>query len=302
MNAVTPLLSILTVGISGSARLHEKLGASEASWAIDRSMKRVVRTIEAFGGVQLKANDDEAMASFDSVDASLQAAVEMQQRVADLPPVSGVKIAIRVGISCGNVNNDSQTVDDEVIKEAAMLAGLAKPGQILGSRKISRLISPALMPRLSDYQLPLAAVSGAEEMVLEVSVNEPVPCSDLPEQKTLDSDPSEASPRKGCLRLLYCGEMVLLNDSKTSIRLGRDSTCDIAIRDRRASRLHATIERRGNIIVLIDRSANGTYVTIDSATEQFVRHNECVLHGRGFISLAASSEEADADLVEFELT
>ena len=299
MNVKSPFLSILTVGISGSARLREKLGVDEASWAIDRSMKRVMRAIEGFGGLQLKtSSSDEVMATFDTVDASLQAAVEMQQRVVALPPVSGVKIAIRIGISCGQVDGESQAISSEAVKEAAMLTGQAKPGQILASKKITELVSPALMPRVSDYKLPQATESGEQEIVLEISS---IGIISRPDVSEASNPESSDILRKGCLRLLYYGETVLLNDSKTNIRMGRASRCDIIIRDRRASRHHATIERQGDLIVLIDRSANGTYVAIDGVVEQFVRHEECILHGRGMISFAASSTEADADIVEFEL-
>ena len=298
MNDKSPFQSVLTVGISGSARLREKLGVDEASWAIDRSMKRVMRAIEGFGGLQLKTNGDEVMATFDTVDASLQAAVEMQQRVVALPPVSGVKIAIRIGISCGQVDGESQAISSEAVKEAAMLTGQAKPGQILASKRITEWVSPALMPRVSDYKLPQAAESGTQEIVLEISS---IGIVSRPDVSEVSNPESSDIPRKGCLRLLYYGETVLLNDSKTNIRMGRASRCDIIIRDRRASRHHATIERQGDLIVLIDRSANGTYVAIDGVVEQFVRHDECILHDRGVISFAASSTEADADIVEFEL-
>ena len=299
MNVKSPFLSILTVGISGSARLREKLGVDEASWAIDRSMKRVMRAIEGFGGLQLKtSSSDEVMATFDTVDASLQAAVEMQQRVVALPPVSGVKIAIRIGISCGQVDGESQAISSEAVKEAAMLTGQAKPGQILASKKITELVSTALMPRVSDYKLPQTTESETQEIVLEISS---IGIVSRPDVSEASNPESSDIPRKGCLRLLYYGETVLLNDSKTNIRMGRASRCDIIIRDRRASRHHATIERQGDLIVLIDRSANGTYVAIDGVVEQFVRHEECILHGRGMISFAASSTEADADIVEFEL-
>ncbi len=302
MNVATPLLSVLAAGISGSARLREKLGNGEAAWAIDRCMKRIGRAIEAFEGSIVKTDADEIIATFDTVDASLQAAIEMQQRVADLPPVSGVKTAIRVGISCGQINGASRTIGDEVIKEAALLAGLAKPGQTLASKKINGLISATLISRVSDYRSTLVSNSGSQESVMEVSIHEnasPRPGS-LGRETIHDLESSDFS-RKGCLRLTYFGETVLLNDSKTTIRMGRDSRCDIAIRDRRASRHHATIERRGDFITLIDQSANGTYVAIDGMTEQFLRHTECVLHGRGVISFGTSSADTDADLVEFEL-
>ena len=300
MNA-TPLLSVLAAGISGSARLREKLGSEEAAWAIERCMKRIGRAIEVFEGKIVKTDNDEVIATFNTIDASLQAAIEMQQRVLDLPPVSGVKTAIRVGISCGQTNSGAQAIGSEVIREAAMLAGLAKPGQILASKKINGLISTTLASRVSDYKSTLATALGTQESVLEVSSQEQEIVPYRPGLLNGEMRDQNPSSRKGCLKLTYYGETVLLNDSKTTIRMGRDSRSDIAIHDRRASRHHATIERRGDFIVLIDQSANGTYVAIDGMIEQFLRRSECILHGRGVISFGTSSADTDADLVEFEL-
>ena len=291
------LVCVLTAGVSGSARLHEKLGNGEALRAVDRCVKRIERSVNAFGGRIASIGGDEVMATFDSVDAALQSAIEMQQRVADLPPVSGVKIAIRVGISSEYASPD-EGLSKEVAKEAAILAGLAKPAQILASAKISKLIPSALADHVINLGSALATETGANEPVLEIVVPE--------NHATHHIVAAEQGSRKpenpGCLALRYAGETILLNDSNPIIRMGRDTGCDIVIHDRRASRLHATIERRSNAIVLIDKSTNGTYVASGDRPEQFVRRREHILQGSGQIAFASSSTNPDADVAEFELS
>src|SRR5512146_2387517 len=103
MNEAPLNVSVLFADVSGSARLHEKLGSAEALRAVDRCMKRMERTVDGFNGRIVKIVGDELMATFDHADEALQAAIEMQLRVADLPPVSGVKLEIRVGFSHGEV-------------------------------------------------------------------------------------------------------------------------------------------------------------------------------------------------------
>ena len=88
MDDASPQLAVLFADVSGSARLHEKLGDAEAARAVDRCMKRMERAIEGFGGRIIRLIGDEIMVSFNSVDEAFQAAVDMQHRVADLPPVS----------------------------------------------------------------------------------------------------------------------------------------------------------------------------------------------------------------------
>ncbi len=301
MNVVTPLLSVLTAGISGSARLHEKLGNTEALRAVDRCIKRIERSVEAFGGRVVSASSEEVMAVFDTVDAAIHSAIEMQQRVADLPPVSGVKTAIRVGISCGEMDISGKSIDEQAAREAALLAGMAKPAQILASHKIRESISPSFAPQLNDLGPALGTTSGGQNTVLEiVNPHTPTAPSEATGEKGAQKPDAEPSGT-GCLRLRYRGDTVLLNEGKAVILMGRDSACDLVIHDRRASRHHATIERRGTQVVLIDKSTNGTYVMSDGLPEIFVKRSECILRGKGQILFAASSTDPDADCAEFEL-
>jgi adenylate cyclase len=78
------------------------------------------------------------------------------------------------------------------------------------------------------------------------------------------------------------------------------TTCEITVHNRRASRNHARIERRGSHFVLTDLSTNGTFVTVNGEQELFLRHEQFILRGRGVISFAASAGSPTADIAEFE--
>lgn len=302
MIIATPLLSILTAVISGSARLHEKLGNAEAVRAVDRCAKRIERSVSAFGGRIAQTGEGEVMAVFESVEAALHAAIEMQQRVTDLPPISGVQMAIRVGISQGELAQAGEAFPENTAKEAALLAGAARPGQILASARMRAAIPTTLSHLINERQSAAMAEFGINEPILEITIPE----SEQPTPYAIESEPPKpASPLTpgtpgGCLRLRYDGDVVLLNERKTTIRMGRDTTCDLIIRDRRASRNHATIERRGSQVFLIDKSTNGTYVVMEGMPEHFLKHSECVLRGKGVIAFASSSTTPDADCAEFE--
>ena len=101
-----------------------------------------------------------------------------------------------------------------------------------------------------------------------------------------------------CIR--YAGEVIVLDDKKTSMNMGRDAECDVTVRDRRASRHHAKIERRGEKFVLSDQSTNGTFVTVANELELFLRREEIVLRGSGIICFSASASSPEADCAEFE--
>jgi adenylate cyclase len=80
--------------------------------------------------------------------------------------------------------------------------------------------------------------------------------------------------------------------------LGRDATTDLVVPDRMASRTHCVIERRQDKFVLVDRSANGTYLSIDGDREMCLRREEMLLRNHGFIALGQSKATA-TELVEF---
>ena len=101
--------------------------------------------------------------------------------------------------------------------------------------------------------------------------------------------------------LRYAGAVIKIDDKKRAILMGRDPESDVVIRDRRGSRNHAQIERRGDQIMLIDKSTNGTFLTLAGKPELYLHHDECVLQGKGLICFAASSTSPDADCAEFEL-
>ena len=239
------------------------------------------------------------MAVFDSVEASIHAAIEMQQRVNDLPPVSGVQMAIRVGISQGEQTHPGQALPEEAAREAALLAGAARSGQILVSAGMRASIPATLSPLINEVGSAAIAEFGISEPVLEITIPEAEPLT----ANAIESEqlkPIAPGSPGGCLRLRYDGDVVLLNERKTTIRMGRDTTSDLVIRDRRASRNHAMIERRGSQVFLIDKSTNGTYVVIEGMPEHFLKHSECTLRGKGLISFASSSTTPDADCAEFE--
>jgi adenylate cyclase len=57
------------------------------------------------------------------------------------------------------------------------------------------------------------------------------------------------------------------------------------------------IQQRHGHFVVVDRSTNGTYVTVEGDRELLLQHDELTLRRRGWISFGAPRAEAEA--VEF---
>ena len=287
-----PSLSVLCADVSGSARLHEKLGDAEALRAVDRCVKRMERAIDGFGGRVLKSVGGEVMAAFDSVDEACQAAVDMQQRVADIPPVSGVKLAIRVGFSYGPLNEQGDSLEGESVNAAVYLVGLALPGQVLTNLAAHEGLSSVLREATRNVTATLTNGRPLGMEVFEVVSSETA----TPAEKLVDTSEQSCAP----ISLRYRDKVIVLDESNPLVRLGRGAECDVLVHDRRASRHHAQIERRGDRVFLVDNSTNGTFVTLNGKPELFLRGEECVLYGKGTICFAASASSKGADCAEFE--
>jgi hypothetical protein len=107
------------------------------------------------------------------------------------------------------------------------------------------------------------------------------------------------SPSGIRLRLRQGEREIVFGPEQRQLTLGRDATCDIIVVDRKASRQHATIERRRDKYVIIDQSSNGTYLTIQGQPENRLRREEAVLHGRGSISFGHPHTLNQAEVVTF---
>ena len=300
--------SVLSADVTGGAKLHEKLGHAEAQRAVDRCLKRMERSVDAYRGRIIKAVGNELMAFFDFPDEALQAAIDMQQKVANLPPVSGLKLEIRVGFSHGPTSFEEGELVGDAVGLAAYLAGLARPGQVLTCSKSRETLSAEFLP--STHSLGPFDGTGRYALTSVFSVDIPGMPPPLPvvpphieETKQPTPPAAKKSQPKVCNRLMlrYAGTAIVMDPRKPLFNLGRDAECEVVIAGRKVSRKHARIEWRKDAFFLIDQSTNGTFVALGGESETALHRQECVLYGKGVIGLAGSVDQPDSDRVEFEL-
>ena len=295
MAGVERNLAVLFADVSGSTKLYEHLGDSEAKRAVDRVIKRMQIAIQGLKGRLVKTIGDEVMATFESAESAFMAAVEMQQRISDLPAVSGVKLTVRIGFHYGSCIEQDNDVFGDTVNTAARIVGLANSEQTLTSKDtIDQL--PTLL-RESTRDLEQLSVKGKADGVHVFEVlwrsNEELTMKAESINKML----SRHAP-KLCLR--YRGKALLLDEKCSLLTLGRDLNSDMVIEDRKASRHHARIERRGDKYMLIDLSTNGTYLSPKGEKETLLRREEVLLQGTGTICFGSSVNEAQADFAEYE--
>lgn len=285
-------LNVMFADVSGSAALFERMGDTEAMHAVDRCLKRMGRSIDGYKGKTVQIVGDEMLAIFETPEEACQAAIDMQLRVADLPPVSGLKLTIRIGLHTGVVLDDGRKLSGDVISNAARIAGMARRHQILASK--------SLVDALPEHSVisakPVAEAGSITENGAVLSLFE-VFWPTLG-QHSLVSPESVMPTERLCVR--YHGKAFLLDTKTTDLTLGRDLSSKLVIADRKASRHHARIEKRGSQYYFVDTSTNGSFVTQGDAQEVMVRRHEMLLSGAGRICFGGSRNDPAVDSAEFE--
>jgi adenylate cyclase len=282
---------VLFADVSGSTKLYESVGDSAAHAAIDLCVKLFRALTEQHGGRVVKTIGDEVMAIFPDAAPAGKAAVDIQLGVNDMAPIEKVQLGVRIGLHYGPVVARDGDVFGDTVNLAARLTEMASKGQVITSLETVELFDP--IQKMDCRRLYSIPVKGRER---EVDICE-LMWTDTDDATTLVAHRATTDAGDS-LRLVYRGRAVILSPERRSIVIGRDATADLVVPDRMASRTHCEIEQRQDKFVLADRSANGTFLSIDGDREIVLRREEALLRGHGFITLGQSRATA-TEFVEF---
>jgi len=286
------VLAVLFADVSGSTSLYETLGDRAALAAVESVLNLLKRAVAVQQGRVVKTIGDEVMAVFESADTALQAAVDMQTQVSELPTVGDVRLGIRVGFHAGPVLEERGDVFGDAVNTAARLAGLANAGQIITSGPTVDALS--LLLRDGTRDLDALPVRGKHD---EIRVFE-VLWQDVG-TITFMAPRGARSAAEPVLRIEHGGRVIRMESGVGRIMFGRDQSNDVVIADKMASRVHGRIERRRDKFYYVDLSSNGTYVANEGDVELLIRRDQLMLRGRGRISFGHSSGDPDAEVVTF---
>jgi adenylate cyclase len=276
--------------VSGSTKLHETAGDA-AHQAIDLCLRLFSALTEQHGGRVVKTIGDEVMAVFPDASSAGAAARDIQLSVNEMAPVGKVRLGVRIGMHHGPVIEKAGDCFGDTVNLAARLTEMASRGQIITSLDTANLLTP--LQKMDCRQLYSIPVKGRDR---EVPICE-LMWTDTDDATQLVAQRASTDAGDG-LRLVYRSRVLTLGGDKRSVVLGRDTTADLVVADRMASRAHCEIEQRQDRFVLADRSANGTYLSIDGDREIVLRREEATLRGHGFIALGQSRATA-TELVEY---
>ena len=283
--------AVLFADIAGSTRLYETLGDAVALMMIGRCLDVIRQVCEERDGRVIKTIGDEVMALFPSAANAGYASSEMHKRVGELGSGGGASLAIHAGFQFGPVLLEQADAFGDTVNVAARLCSLAKGGQtLMTAQTLEQLPAPL---RVRTRSQNVQAVKGKQDdmELFELLWHE--------SEEDLTTMATRRAGRQARLTL-RCGERQVDVAEANVLTFGRDGQNDFVILDRKASRLHARIERRRDKYVLIDHSTNGTFCVVHGEREVELRREELMLRGRGRIIFGHSVEEPGSDIVEFD--
>jgi adenylate cyclase len=298
MSSTQRKLILMFADVSGSTALFERLGDKEAMHAVERCLKRMKRSVDGYKGRTIQIVGDELLGAFESGEEACQAAIDMQQRIADLPPVSGLKLTIRIGLHVGTVADDGDKLTGPAITTAARIAGLARRDQILcSSLMVDELPQPSIITADPMPKLGTVPEEGTALPLFQIHWPSYQGAGSLP-NSTFGVNHGNSPLERLCVR--YRGKAFLLDDKTPVLTIGRDLSNKLVVDDRKASRQHARVERRGDGYYLVDTSTNGTFIALSGRQEVMIRRHELQLDGKGRISFGNSGNDPLVDIAEFE--
>lgn len=284
-------LAVMFADVSESTRLYASLGDREALRLVGACLTAMREAAEHCGGRVVKTIGDELMCAFAGAAEAATAAAEMQVAVSERHE----PLSIRIGFDCGPVIEEAGDLYGDTVNVASRMTELAQPGQILATARALDLLPDYL--GTTSRPLTGVTVKGKNQ---ELEIGEIVwhYSGDLTTIGGQDDDTEQSTTAQPKLRLVHASGEVEVNGD-TEVTLGRNAECNIRIADRKASRMHATIERRRDKFVLIDRSSNGTFVVLEDNREFKLKREEFTLSGGGMLGFGQNPRAPGADVVTF---
>jgi class 3 adenylate cyclase len=158
-------VSVLFTDVVASTALEERVGPDRANAALFEHFAALREAIATSGGREVKSLGDGLMVVFSSAVAAVRCAVRMQQLIERRNHEATDAVAIRIGISLGDVTRDEGDYFGEPVIQAARLCARADADQILCSELVRLMVgaraassfAPVGELELKGLSAPLAA-------------------------------------------------------------------------------------------------------------------------------------------------
>ena len=204
---------------------------------------------------------------------------------------------MRIGLHYGEAILEGGDVYGDTVNIAARVTAITRARQIMTTQAVVDMLPEKL--RTQARPVMRTEFRGKEEAtdVFQIAWEQ----EDTTRTRIGMSAFRKPAGTRNELVLRYHQQVITLSEQRKSIVLGRGDDCDLVIRDNLASRQHARIEYNFGKFLLIDHSANGTYIRFSDNQVIQLSHQQIVLHGAGTLSLGQPFSESPSEVIEYIL-
>jgi class 3 adenylate cyclase len=290
-------LAILFADIAKSTTIYEILGDKKARDLIAGCISIFTKATLKNKGTVIKTIGDEIMCTFPGANEAVNAAIEMNESLEGMTfgdDPGFVPPNIYVGIHYGPVIREAGDVFGDAVNVAARMRALAKQRQIFTSEETVAALTGELKDaaRLVD-STTIKGKSGKIDIYEVVWEKQDV--------TVMMDDSFESMLLRSRMELRHADVVIDVDETRPAASLGRQLHNDIVVNDGRASRSHARVEYRRGKFVLVDQSANGTYVIVEGKPSVRITRDEIPLIGKGLIGLGKEVKPDSPEAIHFAI-
>jgi hypothetical protein len=118
--------------------------------------------------------------------------------------------------------------------------------------------------------------------------------------KRSKKEPEKAAQKTppACLILKYGKVVVIVNESRSRVEIGRQNSNDIQVTNNRVSRTHAVVEYKDGNYYLTDQSSNGTYLLMEGTEGVTIKKKQVELTTKGVIGPGYKVDLKSSDAIQ----
>lgn len=266
----------------------------------------IIDTINGHRGVVTHTVDDAVISSFPTARAAVDAALDLQHRLAATrTPQSLSIVRARAGISYGPVRVMAGKVTGDAMTAAGMLLEKCAPDQVLVDQSVvdavGQVEDPKFEPRGKVGEISSYAVISANA---PKPVQLAAPTVPVDPKRAPPPPPAAPAPAKVSVVLKYAGVEQRFDPSAGVVLIGRGHENQVIVPLKHVSRKHAKIIwHEGVTPCVVNLSPNGSCVRPKGSNQEQSFTEQVRLEGAGDLALCASFRQVSSpdEIVSFRL-
>ncbi len=291
---------ILFANISESRDLYDCMGDTTATNLIKKCLSLIHEITQQQMGDVINTIGDKVNCIFWDATSAVLAAKGMNKAIENyiMNDTDGkIPINMHIGIHSGPVQKEENKLFGDTINTVAIVSKTAKPREIL----ITEQVLNGLEAELKSSVKPTTTIT-VKENSSPLKLYEYI-WEDIDTTIAISRDQFKqlGNAQDKSLEVTTQNQTYEISSHTSRLKLGRQSQNDIVIREKLASRFHASIELKNDQFVLNDHSTNGTFVYPQAGKPYCVKQTKAFLEETGVLCLGKDSGLDSPEAIHYRI-